>query len=349
MGAATGRKTDTLTLFEALAESPYRFDFYQALRLLECAAGRNRPRWGFSKRPSEELVRFGQEPDLTFAPASLSAFLQGTEKRPPLLQVRAFGLLGPNGPLPLHLTDYLRERLRDAGDPTPSRFLDMLQHRLMALFYRAWAQAQPHVNRDRPDEDRFAAYVGAFVGIATAAFHRRDSISDEAKLFHAGTLMRSARNADGLAAILHQFFRVPVSIEQFVGEWMTLGPRERTCLTRGGAPLGAGAVAGGRVWDRQHKFRIHVGPLTRAQYESFLPGGLPMRQLADWVRMYLSFELAWDVRLRLRQSEVPRLELGGGCRLGWTTWAGTRHTEHDADDLCLDPERFANGAGADAA
>ena len=60
---------------------------------------------------------------------------------------------------------------------------------------------------------------------------------------------------------------------------MPLGDRERTYLNRDGAMLGSGAVLGRRVWDRQHKFRVQLGSLTLKQYESFLPGGVRLRQV----------------------------------------------------------------------
>jgi type VI secretion system protein ImpH len=247
-----------------------------------------------------------------------------------------FGLFGPNGPLPIHLTEYVHERLQ-ARDATLSRFLDVFHHRFIALFYRAWAQAQPHVNRDRPKADRFTMYVGAFAGMASAASRDRDALPDLAKFFHVGAFIRQVRNAEGLAHVLQHFFRVPAQIEEFVGHWLPLSVSERTALNSSAA-LGSGAVLGGRVWDRQHKFRIRLGPLTLDQYESFLPGGGHLRKLVDWVRMYLCFELDWDARLLLKQNQVPSVTLGGGQRLGWTTWLGQRRANTPADDLCLDAE-----------
>ena len=336
MGDAMGREADALSFFAELAAAPYKFDFYQTLRRLECLHD-EKPRWGRALRPVDEPVRLGQDPDLSFAPAPLSSF-EVRDGRTPRLQVRLFGLFGPNGPLPIHLTEYAHERLQHAGDATLSRFLDVFHHRFLALFYRAWAQAQPAVNRDRPREDRFTAYVGAFLGMSPAAFRDRDALPDLAKFFHVGALIRQVRNAEGLTQILRHFFRVPVQIEEFVGHWMSLGAGERTYLSAEGAALGSGAVLGSRVWDRQHKFRIHLGPLTLGQYESFLPGGAPLRKLVDWVRMYLCFELDWDVRLLLKHDEVPSLSLGAGQRLGWTTWLGRRRTDAPADDVCLDAE-----------
>ena len=351
MGANLGHETDALNFLADLAREPYRYDFYQTLRRLECLYD-NKPRWGAALRPVDEPVRLGQDPDVAFAPSPLASLEWGQDGAPPRLQVRLFGLLGPNGPMPIHITEYARHRLRHAGDPTLSRFLDLFHHRFIALFYRAWAQAQPHVNRDRPDSDRFLVYIGSFIGVAPESLRHRDTVPDLARLHHAGTLVRHVRNAEGLAAIVRQFFRVPAAIEEFVGHWLRLAPAERSYLRRDGASLGSGAVLGSRVWDHQSKFRIHLGPLTLAQYEAFLPataanrtGGTLLRKLTDWVRFYLCFELDWDVRLVLKRDEVPRLKLGFTGQLGWTTWLGTRRAPTNAADLCLDGEAFVTQAG----
>jgi type VI secretion system protein ImpH len=115
--------------------------------------------------------------------------------------------------------------------------------------------------------------------------------------------------------------------------------------------LGVETVVGGRVWDRQHKFRLRLGPLTRVQYESFLPApsGAGLAALVDWVRLYLSMELDWDAQLILRREDVPPLTLGGGPRLGWTTWLGGKPRSRDAADLCLNAEALLSRIGARAA
>src|SRR3954468_20443452 len=352
MDAKLGHETDALNFLSDVAREPYRYDFYQTMRRLECLYN-EKPRWGTAMRPVDEPVRLGQDPDLSFAPAPLASLEFGKDGAPPRLQVRLFGLLGPNGPLPIHLTEYARHRLRHAGDLTLSRFLDLFHHRFLALLYRAWAQAQPHVNRDRADEDHYRTYVGAFIGLAPTALRQRDTVPDVAKLFHVPTLVRQVRDADGLAAIIRQYFRVPARLEEFVGHWLVLARRDRTYLGQESKSLGVSAVAGGRVWDHQSKFRIHLGPLTLAEYESFLPTtrtgsdgemprATPLRKLVDWVRFYLCFELDWDVRLHLRKHEVPPLRLGVKGQLGWTTWLGTRTSTSDAGDLYLDGETFVD-------
>jgi type VI secretion system protein ImpH len=337
-----------LTFFQSLEEKPYQYDFYQALRRIECLFPQL-PRLGQALRPVDEAVRLAQEPAMTFAPSALTSFTRPADAPAPRLEVRFFGLLGPNGPLPMHLTEFVRSRSTHAGDHTLARFLDIFHHRFLALFYRAWAQAQPTVSLDRPEEDRFSFYVGSLVGLGEASMRRRDAVDDHAKLFFSGLLARHVRNRDGLVALLSGYFRVPVNVEEYTGHWMALREEDRTRLGAGGAGLGSGAVLGRRVWDRQHKICVVIGPLSLAQFEGFLPGGSALPRLVAWMRQYLCFELEWDVRLVLERTQVPRFRLGGFGRLGWTTWVGKYRHLADADDLTLDPERLlAAGHGGEA-
>ncbi len=99
-----------MNMFEQLGRAPHAFDFFQALRRLECEH-RDRPRIGAGLRPGDDPVRLGQPPYLNFAGSTVSSFAAGTGGRPWRLAVNFFGLLGPNGPLPLHLTEYARDRV----------------------------------------------------------------------------------------------------------------------------------------------------------------------------------------------------------------------------------------------
>lgn len=330
---------DPLTLLQALAKAPYEFDFFQALRRLE-ATYPDKPRLGTGKRPVDEPIRLGQEPTLAFPPSTLAA-LRRRSDRPPRLDVFFFGLFGPNGPLPLHLTEYARERLRNHDDPTFARFADVLHHRLLVLFYRAWSSAQPAVAYDRPEQDRFADYLGSVFGIGSPALRHRDALPDLAKLYYAGQFANPTRHADGLYAILSDYLGLPVRIEQFVGQWIQLSEDN---MTRLGDPvtgvLGVTAVAGSQVWDVQHKFRIRIGPVGYADYRRLLPGGDSLERLVALVRNYIDDGLSWDLQLVLKKEEVPPLQLGESARLGWTTWASSVPMTEDADDLMLDAATY---------
>lgn len=324
-----------------LAE-PHAYGFHALLRLFEALQAR-RPRLGRSVHPSQDVLRLGQEPGLVHAPASLAALLPGEDGRPDRLLVHVFGLFGPDGPLPLHITELARDRQRNHGDPTLLRFIDMFHHRLLSLFHRAWADVRPTVSFDRPQEDRFGHYLGALVGLSTPGLRDRDAMPDLTKLHFAGLLSGQTRNADGLASVLTAFFTVPVRVECFVGAWLTLPGEDLSRLSDGArtAGLGTTTVLGARVWSRQHKFRVVFGPLTLQDYERLLPGGLSFHRLVPIIRNWAGDALAWDVNMILRRDEVPPTCLGRQGRLGWTTWLMPRRADTDADDLHLE-------AGADS-
>ena len=338
--AAAERERARALLLAELAAAPWAFGFCQTLRRLDCLQT-ERPRIGATARPADDPVRLGQRPSMRFAPAELAALEQSGAARAPRLLVYFLGLLGPNGPLPLHLTEYARERERHAGDTSFARFLDLFNHRMLALLYRAWAQAQPAVSFDRPDQDRFGTYLASLSGTAMPAFQDRDAMPDLAKRHYAGHLGCQTRHPEGLVAILRHLLALPVQIEEFVGRWLELPPdcRLRLGETPQTGALGATTTLGGRVWDQQSKFRVRIGPVGLTEYLGLLPGNAALARVTSVVRNYVGDALEWDLNPVLAAAQVPRLCLGSGPRLGWTTWLASGPLGRDGDDLKLDPNR----------
>lgn len=334
--------TEVEGLLRRVSAAPWDYDLWHLLRWLD-AKHPESPPLGRAPRPRLEPLRVGQEPSLAFAPAAIHALDLADESGRPRLTILSFGLFGPNGPLPVHLTEYARERMRAHGDRTLVRFCDMFHHRFTLFFYRAWADVQSTASLDRPVDDRFSRYVGSLIHLGDDSLRERDAVPEHAKLFGAGHLVRETRNAEGLRCLLQIFFRARVAIEQWVYQWLVLMPEQRTRLG-GGRPaeqLGIGAVAGARVPDAQGKFRVRIGPLGFGDYEAHLPGGRAFAQVLGWLRNYIGMELAWDVRLVLERDQVPSARLGSGGRLGWTTWLGKRTRPDAADDLVLVHETIA--------
>jgi type VI secretion system protein ImpH len=317
-----------------LREAPYGFSFHQAVRRIE-AAHPHKPRVGTSFRAADDPVRFGQDPSLAFPPAEISSVVtrpDGLSR----LAVNFVGFLGPNGPLPIHITAYARER-QLARDNTLVRFLDLLGNRMIALFHRAWAVNQKTVSYDRPDSDRWMAYFASLAGLGQASLRGRDRVPDAAKLFYVGRLAPQVKSAAGLRDVLADFLAIPVEIREFIGQWIPL-PTDCQCRL-GESPatgqLGRTLIVGERVWDCSMKFRVRLGPLSLRDFDRFLPGQASLQRLHDWVDLYAGQELEWDVQLCLRRDEVPQLRLGQAGRLGWTTWLGTRTQPGDAEDVIL--------------
>ena len=336
-------------LINALEADATRFDFFAAVRMLE-AINHNKPSLGTSIKLGDDVVRFSQEPELLFPPSALAHY-RTDAGLPPRLAVNFFGLFGPQGALPLHLTEYARERLRLQHDPTLARFADIFHHRMISLFYRAWANARPEVSYDHPESDRFAFHVGALQGIGGKSFRHRDELADHAKLYFTGHFAKHSKNPAGLQAIISEILGTTVRIVEFVGEWMDIQQQDQSRLGHSAmvATLGQSVLLGNAVWGCQHKFRIVLGPLRLKQYVSLLPGADLLAQLVAIIRNYLGDELVWDVNLLLQKQEVPteialgypetasNTSMNGQAQLGWSMWLGPRGSDTDADDLMLNP------------
>lgn len=325
-----------------LQKEPYKFGFFHALRSIECAYD-DKPLIGQSKRPADDPVRFAQEVTLAFEPATISQYLPAKAGKAARLTEYFFGLFGPNGPMPLHITEYVKSRMHNNHDHTQARFADIFHHRMISLFYRARANTEPTFNFDRPLNDRFSNYTGSLLGLGDSTLLQRDAMPDLAKLHFAGHLANHAKNADGLIEIIKDYFNLPVNIKEFVGEWLQIQQADLTRLGRSAktCSLGTSMVLGSKVWGCQNKFRLVFGPLTLQQYESLLPSGERLNKLIAIVRNYIGHELQWDVNLILKSEEIKGLSLGGSERLGWSTWLGLRTSLKDANPLILNPLKNA--------
>lgn len=334
MAGTDGQTTDNL--IAQLAEKPFSYDFNAAVRLLQSHFSQH-PRIGHSKSPRQDPVRFGQSPALEFAPSTVESVKQKDPTRPSAFYSRHFGLFGPHGPLPLCFTEHARERILHHGDGTFAAFCNIFHHRLTSFFFRAWADSQKTVDFDRPGDQHWPRYIGGLVGMGMDSLQDCDSIPDRAKLFFAGRLVEQSRNAEGLEAIIEDFFKVETEVHTFVGRWMNLPDGAGCELGKSPATstLGMTTLVGSRVWTCQLHFRLRMGPMTLVDYERLLPSGPSFCRLRDWVRHYSGEQYSWDAQLVLLKTEVPQSSLGRFGRLGWTVWLKTKPFEHDADNLNL--------------
>jgi len=271
-------------------------------------------------------------------PVNLQEF-NGDSSEIPRIAVNFFGLFGTHGPLPPHVTEYVLERELHHHDSTITAFFNIFHHRLLSFFYRAWACNQKAVDLDRPKDQRFPAYIGSFFGIGMETLQEQDAVPDSAKLFFSGRLACQTRNAEGLEAILRDFFAVPVQVQPFAGRWLEL-PGDSICRLsespRSGT-LGLNIILGERFWDCQLSFRLRFGPMSLADFERMLPHGKSFERVRCWILNYCGQHFFWDLQLVLRAEEVPQIRLGEFGRLGWTTWLKTKPFTSDADQLILNP------------
>lgn len=339
-GAVTAGTTHSLSpaLVEQLQDEPWRYGFLALLRRI--GADRRIDRIGTATRPRAEPFRLGQQASLFFAPSEIANVREADGR----LKVRLFGLgmLGPNGPLPIHVTEIAREREQSRHDATLADFLDIFHHRYLTLLYRAWASAQAAAGLDRPDDERFSFYVASLAGLDISEIGH-GPLPPHARLSASAHLVREARNPDGLRMTLEHYFGVPVAIDEYVFNWIDVDVDEHSYLGKPGAAstMTVGALLGEQVADRQHTFRVVVGPLDIDAYLRFTPQGADLPRLVEWVRTFMGHEFEWELELRLKPRSAPPAVLGGAQRLGWSGWLGRAPHDGQITGVRFKPERYA--------
>ena len=338
-GRTEGADLDQPEIRGLLEREPFRFEFFQAVRLLERLAPERNPVGRFVK-PSTEVARFGAHPSLAF-PASQIQSLTPRAGQPPFLQVNFMGLTGPLGLLPHPYTELVLERIR-AKDTALRDFLDLFHHRIISLFYQAWEKYRFTIAYERGERDRFSHHLLDLIGLGTPGLQNRQEVADDSLIYYSGLLSMNTRSATALEQILADYFEVPVEIEQFVGAWypMEAGNQCRVGAESGSSEqLGCGAVVGDEVWDHQSRIRIRLGPLDFGQYRDFLPGGTAWRVLGALTRFYARGEFDVEVQLVLERDDVPVCELAGESeeapQLGWSTWVKSAPFSRDPDETVL--------------
>ena len=316
-----------MTPIDEMKEEPWRFDFFSVMRKLERSHS-GRPRISDSAALREDYVELGQDPYMEFPASNLAAVAEREDGRLRVL-VKFLGFLGPQGALPLSTTEESMEWVLMRDDSFP-RFLDLFSNRFLQLFFRAWADARPIAQHDRPKDDRFIAYIGSTIGVGSAPYRALDSVPDPGKLAFAGLISPQAKSASRLKGFLSGLFDVDVEIEQFVGSWLTFEPSDRTALGHTHSGLGANLLVGASIFSVQDKIRIRIYTRNLRQFERFLPDGDLCEPLADAVFFYLGDQLDWETELAIPAGETAPTRLGSFGRLGWTGWMSPNWASSEA-------------------
>ena len=331
MATQNGRSTSGL-IDQARAE-PFRFEFFQLVRLLRLhysRAGRIDP----EARPHEDPLRFRTQLSLNFPVSEVSdlKFGDATSARSEEqvlieLQVTFMGLVGPSGVLPRPYTEMLMNRHIQQRDDGAHAFLDVFSHRMIALFYQSWQKYKFHIEHERKGSSDVERYLLNLVGFGKQSQKEKfgptkPAARQELFTYFSGLFSQRPRNPHNLQVMLNFYFGLQFTLRPFAGRWLKLEPEQCTRLGRTNAALGESAVAGSRVWDYQSCVRIEIGPLALADYQRFQPGTDDYRKLVDVVRFYLGPALDFEIAPQLEPEAVPLASLGRNTTtaLGWLGW-----------------------------
>lgn len=335
-----------------LQQQPQQFSFFQAVRLLQLAQGpdaelgqtirfRNSLALSFPASEIEALrvlAEGGAEAESSPSPSPLPAAVEITP---------AFmGLLGGQGALPTVYTESVLHREAEAREDGGRAFLDLFANRMVSLFHKAWEKHRLALRHERDGRQQFLPMALALAGVGQSALRgrhdgHRHGLQDEALAYFAGALQQRTLSADQLQRLLEDYLQVPVALEPFVGQWAEVPEAGRSMLGMQGGVLGQSALLGGRVWQRDLRARLTLGPLNQAQHARFRPGAEGARALASWLSMCHGVSVAFEVQLVLQRQAVTGCVLDSGRaplsgRLGWDTFLLTQPSTTDRHDVVYD-------------
>lgn len=343
-------------VIERLFEQPYRFEYFQAVRMLELwlkrhgdvrdGAVANFIRFQNSTSlafPASEIEALHPEPrELARDAVSLGEALQSSTLKYIRLTPAFMGLLGGNGALPAHYTERIAAHVMYDKDEGPRAFLDTFSNRSLALFYEAWRKYRLELKYQLDGKDTFLPLLLSLAGLGNESLRKRLSdphgggVLDESMGYFAAALRHRPASAGQIARVLADYFGAQVKVEQFIGCWYDVPVSQQTMLGGFNTALGAGAMAGSRVWQRDLRLRLVIGPLKRASFEAFLPGGAAARALKSILTMFTGVTLEYEVQLLLRGADVQGATLAvprPSGRLGWDTFLVTGEPGADRGDV----------------
>ena len=312
---STSNKSVKGDFTRALAARPGAYSFYAAVRRMGQLLP-DRPRIGEPAAGREPVMRFAQIPHLQFPPSEIHDVVLGGGQVS-TMQVYFFGLFGPNGALPLALTEYAYERSRHFYDLSMQRFLDMFHDRLIALFYRGGTRAQSAVSYDNAQRDFLSRAAEALCGMPRAqALTPLPTLAPVAfarELVHKG-------EAHSVCKLLEKFFKVPVKLRQFVPGFMRIDGRMHCRLGKTGVcELGRTTILGSKQRSITDRVDVVVGPVSYTQFQRLAPGGKGYARLVAWLKMMGQRPLHWELVFRVKTEGMPPLTLGQNTGLGCDT------------------------------
>ncbi len=359
---STKRRVDP-SLIDRLREEPHRFEFFQAVRLLmnhyrkdadpgqdldilgQVIQFRSSVSLAFPASEIESLDFEADQPGTSDGTEELGVIDRRKNKRMRFRKVSItpsfIGLTGPMGVMPRHYTHYVADREMYHRDKATRAFLDIFTTRAVALFYQTWLKHRLHLQFEADRKNKFLPMILSLSGMGLSGTRGRlegdaTGIADDTLAHYASALRERPQSVQWFSRVVADYFRVQCKVEQFIGQWFQLPERELTRLGAANCGLGTTAFCGGRIWDRNTKVRLTVGPMRRAQFDAFLPGSRAAENLKQFFKLMVGATFDCEVCLILDKRDLAPASLGSlssGTRLGWNGWMQSHQHTADSHDV----------------
>ncbi len=344
-------------VIDQLTTTPHRFDFFQAVRLLELWLKQNDVA---TDKTLIDYIRFRNSLSLQFPASQIEALhlAYQTEVEPgadssdatgnsvtdikSITITPAFmGFLGGNGTLPNHYTEQIAAHALYNRDDAPRAFLDVFSSRVVNLFYQSWCKYRLALGHEREGKDSFLPLLLSLSGLGHADLQMRlagqDGVLDASIAHFASAVRHRPVSAAVLQRTLTTYFGVAIEVVLFTGSWYSVPADQQTSLGSNNAVLGVTAMSGERVWQRDLRIQLVIGALNKTQFERFLPGGASSLALDKLLTLLTFHEFEYEVQLILAATEVKGSSLSGqtDCgRLGWDAFLVSQPVTTDRRDIC---------------
>ena len=365
---ASTRWRKGVSVIEHLQRQPYSYDFFQAVRLLESSTlCEKKARLVSGSMPmtsseANELVRFSSNSTLSFSANDIDSITKiqvgdrGQSNQQWLLSSGFMGLSGSHGVMPYHLSEQILKQVREKNYALID-FLDIFNHRILSLFYKAWSKYRLPVNYEKQklvqsvEKDSISYAIASLIGLGTEGLDKSLLIPQDAMLGFAGSLSRGICTASSLESMLSRYFDIDATIEQFQGTWYELPEDIQTRMPGGiwgkgrNNRLGKNAVIGSRAYQLQSKFLIKIAPMPYEDFMTYLPGEKKLEELKQMVSFAVGDELDFEILITVYSVDMPSAQLLQDDhyqpRLGWNTPMNTQQSKDSVIDILLSKDTIA--------
>jgi type VI secretion system protein ImpH len=323
-------------LIGSLLAEPQRFDYFQAVRLLEqwlrSPAGSDPQSAAEAEPPPVPQLRYRNRLSLAFPPGEIGGLEHAGGRLD--LTPAFMGLLGSSGALPHHYTERIAAYEQREDDEAPRAFLDIFSNRALAMFCQAWATYRPECMQDADGSDGYLARLLQLSGVQPP----QGGVIDRETFARYAVQIRSRTvSHDVMTGMLTEYFGVPFKVEPLIGVWEALPVPQQAQLGRSHCGLRDGVLLGERINRCDTLARIRIGPLGKADFDRFLPRGPGAQALQAMLAMFCTVGIAFEIRLRLRAADTGGFRLHptepqGGARLGVNAFLLNAPSESDRED-----------------